>query len=136
MLLEIGRVGDVPSQQHGSDEIFQDMPGGAGGLVGVAGVPVNRTLAPTGEAFRLDGYQDAFPHAGNPERGLERGDQRHGDVMEGERVEFHCCSFIRRSFFVRPGDLNLFQGGLGSFFRSRVLHRIERLLLQFFRVGV
>lgn len=87
--LEIVRILDVLSQHERGDEIFEDVPRGAGRFVVVARLARSDTFTPTGQSFGVEFNDDALAHRLAPERGLERRDERHGDVVEGEGGEFH-----------------------------------------------
>jgi hypothetical protein len=53
-----------PAEEQGRDEILQDVPGSAGGLVIVAGVAVGDTFAQSAGTLRLEDNQDAFTVGG------------------------------------------------------------------------
>jgi len=65
------------------------MPGGSGGLVGIAGIAVGDAFTPTGQILTLGFDQDAVAVRDPAEGGLERPAQRHAQVIEREAVDFH-----------------------------------------------
>ncbi len=98
--LEIGRPGHVLAQYRGDKEIAQDVPRGARGFVGVAGVAVGHAFAPTDQPVRSDFDQDALAVGDAAERGLERRNQRHAQVMEGDTVDDHAVGSLESDVWV------------------------------------
>ena len=85
------RPAHIFAQQHGAQEVGQDVPGRAGRLVGVAGIAVGDALAVSHQPLGVDEDQDALALGHAAEGGLERRDQGHSEVVEGDVVR---CAWV------------------------------------------
>ena len=73
-----------------TDEVPQDVPGRARRLIAVPGISREATHSPTPvKPIALHGEKDAFPLHLPPEGGLERGNQRHSNVVQGDALDLH-----------------------------------------------
>ncbi len=90
--LEIFSTLQILAENQRRDEILDDVPGGDGGLVVVTRVMGRDTFAVASEPFRLQGDDYAFAIRFAPKGRFKRRNQRHGDVVECEGVDFHKSS--------------------------------------------
>ncbi len=94
--LKIICIDHILAKDQRRDEILQDMPGRAGGLIVVTRVTRRHTFAVAGQPFRPKSDQNTLPVGLAPKGGLERRDQRHGNMVEGDGFDFH--GFLNGTF--------------------------------------
>ncbi len=84
-----GHIGQFGVEHQRDQEVFEDVPGGLRGFVGIIWDRACHAFAPAGQAIGPGFDDQALTIELDPARSLERRAQRHLDMVEGEGFEAH-----------------------------------------------